>query len=77
MPAFSSLHSAQRPVEEVAHVSEDFGWLATAAIEASETVWSAFESPGGAIGHGRESVTEEIAFFVHAGTIAQEDGMPI
>lgn len=71
VPALASLHRAECPVEEVAHVGEDLDGLAAATIEGGEAVGSAFECTAGAIGKGGEGVAQEFAFLVHAANIAQ------
>lgn len=50
VPSFPSLHRAQGPVKQVAHVGEDLDGLATASVEAGESFGSAIESPCSAIG---------------------------
>lgn len=71
VPPLASLHRAECPVEEVAHVGEDLNGLAAATIEVGKAFGRAFKGTAGAIGKGGEGMAEEFGFFVHAANIAQ------
>ena len=67
MPAFISLHRAQRPVEEVTHVGKDLDWLAAAAAEVRKALGSAIDGACGTIREAGNRVAKKFAFLVHIG----------
>ena len=69
VPALTSLHRAERPIEQITHVGEDLNGLATAAFEGEKTIGSMVKSARGAIGDSGNSVAKEFAFVVHNGNI--------
>lgn len=67
VPAFASLHRAQRPVKQVAHMRKDFDRLASAAIKRGEAVGRAIQGAGSAVSKSGDSVSKEFALLVHTG----------
>jgi len=71
VPALASLHCTESPVEEVAHVREDFDRLPAAPVECSEGVRRVIQSASGTIGKAGNGMAKEFAFLVHAANITQ------
>jgi hypothetical protein len=66
MPAFTSLHRTQSPVEEISHVSKDLGGLTPGGIEFREGVGGTVDGAGGPVSKTGYGVAQEFAFRVHA-----------
>jgi hypothetical protein len=67
VPALASLHRAQRPVKQVAHMRKDFDRLASATIKSGEAVGRAIQGAGGAVSKSGDGVSKEFALLVHTG----------
>lgn len=67
VPPFASLHRAEGPAEQIAHVSEDLNGPAAATVEGGECVRGTIESAGGRIGNGCDGVAQQLAFVIHTG----------
>ena len=75
VPAFTSLHGAESPVEEVSHVGENLDGLTAATVECSEGVRCVIESTGGAIGNCGKSMAKEFSVVVHGRSVFPEAGV--
>ena len=73
VPGGSSLHHGERPVEQIAHVGDDLNGVAAGAVKVGEGLRGIFKSSRSAVSESGQSVTEQVALFVHFGNIAQVD----
>jgi hypothetical protein len=71
LPALLSDGRAQRPLEQVAHVSQNLHRHPPGAGKSGKVIGRAFQCPCGPVGNGGKRVTQQFAFLIHRGTIAQ------
>jgi len=61
VPLFVAERDAERPIEQVAHVSENLDWSAASAGKAGEVVGGCFKGARRAVSEGGDCVAEELA----------------
>ena len=71
VPTLLADGGAQGPLKQIAHVGKDLHGSATGAGETRKVIWGSFKGTGSAVGEGGDGVTQQFAFCIHAGTIAQ------
>jgi len=74
VPGGVSLGHGERPVKQVAHMSENLHGTAAGTVEVGEGVGGIFQGADSTISQCCRGVAEEISFFVHGGNIAHGAG---
>jgi hypothetical protein len=69
VPGGIALGHGERPVEQVAHVSEDLHRAPAGAVKVGEGFGCEFQGANGAVGKCGKGVAKKVPFFIHCGTI--------